>query len=87
MTPKDSDECPINEFVSYKTTAAKIVLNNYGFDITDGPRSPTFEITTPIKEDYIIKAGGNTSFRQGNTIQASITVCGQETIREKENKI
>jgi len=49
LKPKDNDKCPINEFIQFKSNAGKIITNNYGFKIKDGPRSPTFEITKPVE--------------------------------------
>jgi hypothetical protein len=73
--------------IKYKTNEGKIITDNYGFDIKTGERSPTFEITKPMKEEYNVKTGSNSSFRMSGLVQASITVCGDETIAPIGDKL
>lgn len=73
--------------IKYKTKDGKIITNSYGFDIETGERSPNFEITKPMKEEYNVKTGSSSSFRMSGLVQASITVCGDETIEPINKRI
>lgn len=81
---KASDKCPINELNSFKTASGLATTRRYLLEAdSKKPRSTEssiFTVSDPVKMPYFVKVGGDVSFRQSNLVQATVTVCGKETI-------
>jgi hypothetical protein len=86
LEPEANDQCPVDELLKYKSSEGIVITNSYDFEETEGERSPTFKITEPSKQEFNVRTGGSTSFRTSGLVQATITVCGQETIEPKDDE-
>lgn len=85
LLPKGDAECPVNELVRYESSKGLIATHNYQFDAEEeGPRSSVFTVTEQVKYTYNVRTGGSTSFWQSNLVEATVTVCGKETITAKD---